>query len=158
LALEDILTKLRTPEPTPSPTDRLQQLVAMRAQPATGPAAPGLDSLAGGRVPMPAGRGGTPEQNIALARALAQRKYGWDREELRALVELGGRESGWRADAKNPTSGAFGIPQALPATKMNAKAQAGDPRAQIAWMLNYIKERYGSPSQALAWHDAHNWY
>lgn len=153
MSLEDILMKLRSPEPAASPIDRLQQLVAMRGTPQP---SGGLDVLA--RAQAPLGRGGTPEENIALARAMAQRKYGWDRDELRALVELGGRESGWRQDAENPSSGAYGIPQALPATKMNAKAQAGDPRAQIAWMLRYIKERYGSPSAALAHHDRANWY
>jgi TP901 family phage tail tape measure protein len=78
---------------------------------------------------------------------------------LRALWE---GESGWRWNAKNPTSGAYGIPQALPASKM---ASAGsdwqtNPRTQILWGLNYIRNRYGSPSAAYGdWlgHSPH-WY
>ena len=59
------------------------------------------------------------------------------------------RESGWRVNAYNP-SGAYGIPQALPGSKM---ASAGpdwqtDATTQIKWGLGYIKERYHSPCEA----------
>ncbi|MBN8867517.1 MAG: hypothetical protein J0H98_08180 [Solirubrobacterales bacterium] len=78
-----------------------------------------------------------------------------------ALKELWTRESGWNPAARNPSSGAYGIPQALPASKMGPAAQGTGPaaaKAQIAWGLNYIKERYGTPSAALAFHNSHNWY
>ena len=65
------------------------------------------------------------------------------------LLDLWNRESGWRYDAENP-SGAYGIPQALPGSKM---ASAGadwqtDPTTQIKWGLTYITDTYGSPCGA----------
>jgi hypothetical protein len=66
------------------------------------------------------------------------------------LLDLWNRESGWIYDAENPTSDAYGIPQALPGDKM---ATAGadwltDPRTQIIWGLGYIKTEYGTPCNA----------
>ncbi len=76
------------------------------------------------------------------------------------LDELWTHESGWRWNADNPTSSAYGIPQALPGTKM---ATAGDdwltnPVTQIAWGLGYINDRYGSPCSAWSFWQANNWY
>lgn len=78
--------------------------------------------------------------------------FGWGQREFPALERLWEGESGWRWNAKNPSSGAYGIPQALPASKM---ASAGpdwrtNPATQILWGLRYIKDRpdYGSPSKA----------
>lgn len=75
-------------------------------------------------------------------------------------VALWNQESGWRWDATNPTSGAYGIPQALPADKM---ASAGadwqtNPATQIKWGIGYIAGRYGNPSNAEAHERANNWY
>lgn len=94
--------------------------------------------------------------NQRLGRSLMARFFG--SEQWPALKELWTRESGWNNMARNPSSGAFGIPQARPPGKMGAAAVAGDARAQILWGLRYIKDRYGSPSAALRFHDAHNWY
>lgn len=74
------------------------------------------------------------------------------------LVKLWNKESGWNPKATNPGSGAYGIPQALPPTKMSKAAQEGDPYAQISWGLGYIKQRYGSIAAAWA-HEVHfGWY
>jgi hypothetical protein len=86
--------------------------------------------------------------------------YGWGPGEMTALNALWEKESNWRTTATNTSSGAYGIVQSLPASKM---ATAGDDwltnyQTQIKWGLNYIKERYGSPSAALAFHLANNWY
>ncbi|WOH19431.1 hypothetical protein IRJ34_03650 [Paenarthrobacter sp. GOM3] len=86
--------------------------------------------------------------------------YGWSAGEMTALNTLWEKESGWRTTATNASSGAYGIVQSLPAGKM---ASAGadwqtNYQTQIKWGLNYIKERYGSPSAALAFHLANNWY
>jgi len=107
--------------------------------------------------PGPLGLGGTPAKNLRLGRQMAV-SYGWVKDQWNALKELWNRESGWSNTARNPSSGAFGIPQALPPTKMPKLAQEGDARSQIAWGLQYIKGRYGNPGAALAWHDSHNWY
>jgi hypothetical protein len=70
------------------------------------------------------------------------------------------RESGWDYDAENPVSGAYGIPQALPGSKM---ASAGsdwqtDPATQIRWGLGYIKAIYGNPCAAWAFEEANGYY
>jgi hypothetical protein len=75
------------------------------------------------------------------------------------LLDLWNRESGWRYDAEN-ASGAYGIPQALPGSKM---ASAGadwqtDPATQIKWGLGYIKALYGNPCGAWAFEEANGYY
>lgn len=80
--------------------------------------------------------------------------------QFRCLDRLWTKESEWRVRATNPSSGAYGIPQSLPAGKM---ATAGadwrtNPRTQIRWGLGYISERYGSPCAAWAHWQARNWY
>lgn len=90
---------------------------------------------------------------MGLAQSAAAAK-GWIGAEWNALRELVQRESGWNPNAINPSSGACGLFQALPCSKMGGM-EIGN---QIRWGLNYIAERYGSPSSALAHHDANNWY
>jgi len=75
------------------------------------------------------------------------------------LVDIWNRESGWRYDAEN-ASGAYGIPQALPGSKM---ASAGadwqtNPATQIKWGLGYIKDIYGDPCHAWAFEEANGYY
>jgi hypothetical protein len=70
------------------------------------------------------------------------------------------RESGWSVTATNPSSGAYGLGQALPGSKM---ASAGsdwqtNPVTQIKWTLGYMDERYGSPCAAQSFWESHNWY
>jgi uncharacterized protein YabE (DUF348 family) len=85
---------------------------------------------------------------------------GWDESQFACLDELWSRESGWRVNASNSSSGAYGIPQALPGSKM---ASAGadwqsNPATQITWGLGYITDRYGSPCDAWAFFQARGWY
>jgi hypothetical protein len=87
-------------------------------------------------------------------------EYGWGADQFGCLVELWDRESGWSHTAANPTSSAYGIPQALPGSKM---ASAGpdwqtNPITQIRWGLGYIRDSYGSPCSALGHSHANNWY
>jgi hypothetical protein len=87
--------------------------------------------------------------------------FGFDAAtQYNCLNDIWSRESGWRYNAENATSGAYGIPQALPGSKM---ASAGpdwetSPATQIKWGLGYIKERYGSPCDGWAFWEAHGWY
>lgn len=86
--------------------------------------------------------------------------FGWGQDQFPCLVSLWTRESNWLTTATNPTSGAYGIPQSLPASKM---ASAGPDwltnyRTQVNWGLNYIKGRYGSPCAAWAHSQAFGWY
>jgi peptidoglycan DL-endopeptidase CwlO len=96
-------------------------------------------------------------RSYALARA---GEHGWDDAEHGHLVRLWTRESNWRWDATNPTSGAYGIPQSLPATKMKSAGTdwKTNPCTQIEWGLGYIKQRYDSPSKAWAFWQRNNWY
>lgn len=113
---------------------------------------------AGGGAAGPGG--GTAAQNVALA----QRTLGWTGGEFADLVRLWTRESGWNQYAYNASSGATGIPQALPYTKMPRAAwlpsQGGSANvmAQETWGAGYIRGRYGSPSAAWAHEMAFNWY
>jgi len=77
-------------------------------------------------------------------------------------TELIRRESGCNPNAVNPDSGACGIGQSLPCSKMGAVNADGTsavyPVSQMAWMQQYVLGRYGSWAAAVAWHDSHNWY
>ncbi len=101
--------------------------------------------------------------NAALGRAMAAEK-GWTGAQFNALLELFSCESSWNERAGNPTSGAYGIPQSLPASKMgdtNACGGAGyltDPQIQLSWGLCYIERRYKTPSAALDYHYRNNFY
>lgn len=99
-------------------------------------------------------------QNQAFAKTYMAEKYGWSGDQVGCLVNLWNRESGWRQSAHNPSSGAHGIPQALPGSKM---ASAGadwysNPQTQIKWGLSYISSRYGTPCSAMGFWYNHNWY
>lgn len=107
------------------------------------------------------GSGGGAGSGFAANRALGQQlaaARGWVGGQWDALNMLWNRESGWNNLARNPTSGAFGIPQSLPASKMGAAGAAGNPLAQINWGLKYIDDRYGSPAAAWAHELQVGWY
>jgi len=122
-----------------------QQAAEQQAQQAAAPApAP---------APVPAGSA----QQIAAGMLGS---YGWPSSQFSCLVSLWNVESGWNVTAANPSSGAYGIPQALPGSKM---ATAGpdwqtDAATQIRWGLGYIKSIYGSPCGAWAHEQADGWY
>ena len=87
--------------------------------------------------------------------------FGFAGNQMPALIALWNRESGWNQFARNPASGAYGIPQALPPTKLPFAGQAAggsNPAAQIMWGLSYIKSRYGTPANAWAHELAFGWY
>jgi hypothetical protein len=86
--------------------------------------------------------------------------YGWSSSQFSCLDSLWNLESGWNVYASNPSSGAYGIPQALPGSKM---ASAGadwqsDAATQIRWGLGYIRAMYGSPCGAWAHEQADGSY
>ena len=109
----------------------------------------------------PAPAAGIPDpgtaQAIAYQMVIAR---GWDSSQFDCLVSLWDRESHWNVYDLNTSSGAYGIPQALPGSKM---ASAGDdwatnPATQITWGLGYITGRYGTPCGAWDHSNAVNWY
>lgn len=85
---------------------------------------------------------------------------GWTEQDFQNLVLLWNRESGWRWNADNPTSDAYGIPQALPGSKMASAGAdwATNPKTQVDWGLQYIQQRYGSPTAAWSHSQATGWY
>jgi hypothetical protein len=125
-----------------------------------------------------AATGGSASANQKIAKGLMA-KYGWSSSaDWNALVNLWNQESGWNNKAKNPSSGAYGIAQALGHAESASLAdnQKGDnyPNAyrsanpapwgssnsgeQISWGLSYIKGTYGSPSAAWAHETSAGWY
>lgn len=109
-------------------------------------------------VGIPTGSG--PAANAALGRSMAA-AMGWSGAEWDAMNSVGTRESGWNQYARNKSSGAYGIPQALPESKLPFLGQAAggsDPGSQIGWMLNYVKGRYGDPAAAWAHEQSAGWY
>ena len=97
----------------------------------------------------------------AAARVLLP-EYGWDDSQFSCLDNLWEGESGWNYRAENPSSGAYGIPQSLPGSKMASVAPdwRENPVTQITWGLQYIESRYGSPCSARAqWQSrSPHWY
>lgn len=101
----------------------------------------------------------SPAEAKALAKTMVAAK-GWDESQYSCLEKLWTKESNWRVTAQNGSSGAYGIPQSLPGSKM---ASAGadwrtNAQTQITWGLGYIQGRYGTPCGAWSHSQAKNWY
>ena len=170
----------KTPSPSPSPSQDSQSSTAPAPTPAqtkppqtTQPAQPSKpdkpttpskpeDKPAPSPAPNPSPNG-LWHASVDLAQtyaggAAAQR--GWTGSEFTALVELWNRESGWLWYAENKNSGAYGIPQAYPGSKMALFGANwhDDAAVQIDWGLYYIAQQYGNPSTALQYQKQHNSY
>jgi hypothetical protein len=107
------------------------------------------------------GASGQASPRVAQQYALSQlSSHGWDVTQMVPLTDLWQQESGWSNIARNKSSGAYGIPQALPPSKMGPAANPPQSSyiAQINWGLSYIKGRYGTPAGAWAHERAYNWY
>ncbi|MBC7442856.1 MAG: hypothetical protein H7311_10110 [Ramlibacter sp.] len=105
-------------------------------------------------------QGNSPAAAKATAQAMASSKYGWGSDQFSCLNQLWEKESNWDYKAYNP-SGATGIPQALPGSKMASAGNDWESNAttQVAWGLQYIKSSsYGTPCAAWAHSEANNWY
>lgn len=109
----------------------------------------------------------TPSLNINAPEGEAKtafleliREHGISDSDALTWAEIIRRESGWQINATNPESGAYGLPQSLPAHKM---ASAGadwqtNAKTQLRWMLSYMNERYGSISNAMEFWNQNHWY
>ncbi|MGO4807317.1 hypothetical protein AB4089_19605 [Arthrobacter sp. 2MCAF15] len=146
------------PAPAPAPAAAPAPAPAPAAAPAPAPAPASAPAPAAVPAPAPVA---VDDPAGAQAYAASQLgSYGWAPGEMQCLQKLWTKESDWKTTATNASSGAYGVVQSLPASKM---ASAGadymtNYRTQINWGLNYVKERYGSPCGALNFHYAHNWY
>jgi hypothetical protein len=129
------------------------------AQPSNGSNGGGAGGGGGGGTPAPAQPPPSPHTNESLGYNLLP-SYGFSQKtQWSCLYNLWMHESGWNQYAAN-ASGAYGIPQALPGSKM---ATAGpdwqsNPTTQIKWGLGYIKGDYGTPCGAWAHEEAYGWY
>lgn len=127
-------------------TDTQSLVVADGAQ-----AAISRDPFTIAEPPPPAPASGTPDPGSAKAIALEMvTARGWDTNQYDCLVSLWTKESGWNHLAENKSSGAYGIPQSYPGSKM---ASAGadwktNPATQITWGIGYIAGRYSTPCGA----------
>jgi hypothetical protein len=118
--------------------------------------------------PVPAAAAGgwappaiSPDPGSAQAyAATAVAARGWPSSEFDCLVALWSKESGWRVNAYNASSGAYGIPQALPGSKMATAGADWETNAatQIEWGLGYVQARYGTPCGAWAHSQDVGWY
>jgi hypothetical protein len=103
----------------------------------------------------------TPEEGTAKAYAYNYiQTYDWGLDQYSCLVNLWTRESQWRTLARNSESGAYGIPQSLPGSKMATEGAdwMTNPETQIRWGVKYIVARYKSACAAWAHSEVHNWY
>jgi hypothetical protein len=126
------------------------QKLAASQKTATAPATP---SAAVSAAPVASG---SPEQ---IAQAMLA-SFGWSSSQFSCLDPLWAHESGWSVSAYNAGSGAYGIPQALPGSRMASAGPDWQTNAatQIRWGLEYIKGTYGSPCGAWDHEQATGWY
>lgn len=95
-----------------------------------------------------------------IAKQILKNKYGYGGNQYQCFNNIIMRESEWNIHATNASSGAYGIPQALPGSKM---ASVGadwrtNPATQITWGIEYMKDTYGSPCGAWGFKSSHGWY
>jgi hypothetical protein len=102
----------------------------------------------------------TPLGAKKVAKSILMDEYGFTEKEYKCLNSLWTQESNWNYKSRNKKSGAHGIPQALPASKMNVVSTdwRTNPVTQIRWGLRYISIRYETPCKAWAKHKRSNWY
>lgn len=137
-------------------TLRQGQAVAAQQSAATAvPASPSESPSPSPTTSTPAASG-TPQ---SIAEAMLG-SYGWSASQFSCLDPLWAHESGWSVTATNPSTGAYGIPQAMPGVKM---ASAGpdwqtDATTQVRWGLTYIQDTYGSPCAAWSHEETDGWY
>lgn len=145
----DSYTVYVTPKPTPTPEP---------VQESSGSSS-GSSSSSSNSYSAPAAGSPNPGSAKGIAFSMVQAR-GWGQGEYSCLVSLWNRESGWNVYAYNRGSGAYGIPQALPGSKM--ASAGGDWRSsaatQIRWGLGYISARYGTPCGAWGHSNAVGWY
>ncbi|WP_431277000.1 lytic transglycosylase domain-containing protein [Leifsonia poae] len=141
--------------------DITREAVSVKEKPkpvvvAPAPAAPAKKKSTGTAPPA-----GVPDPGSAQAAGYAAVKArGWGDDQFNCLVSLWNKESHWNVYAQNKSSGAYGIPQALPGSKMASAGPDWQTSAatQVAWGLGYIQGRYQTPCGAWAHSQSTGWY
>jgi uncharacterized protein YabE (DUF348 family) len=136
------------PEPEPEP-----EVASSSGSSSGGTSSGGSAAASAPAKSYPVGGNRAIGQQMAAAR-------GWTGSQWTCLEKLWTKESGWNHLAANPSSGAYGIPQALPGSKMGSAGSdwRTNPATQIEWGLGYIAGRYGTPCGAWSHSQAVNWY
>lgn len=142
------------PEPTPEPAPATTSSSDSSGESSSD------SSGGGGGYSYPAGGSYDPGSIQGIAQQmLADRGMGDQWGCFEAII---GQESGWNPYAQNPSSGAYGIPQALPGSKMASHGSdwATNPATQLAWAIDYMNGRYGSPCGAydFKFNQGNGWY
>jgi hypothetical protein len=130
---------LETPKPSSTPTARPTAVPTVKPTPQ-----PSVKAEAKGSV-----------REIAYNLTVAK----WGADQWPAMELLIKKESGFNPYAMNPSSGACGLPQSLPCSKLLNKCGSLDNHScQVQWMVDYVSNRYGTPQGAIAFHAKNNWY
>jgi hypothetical protein len=148
----EVLDELRTERvPAASRSDRRTDVDRTKLEALSG------EAESGGQVTHTEDLGGGDPRQIAQAMLP---EFGFSSDQFSCLDSLWTKESGWNVSADNPSSSAYGIPQALPGEKMASAGGdwATNPATQIRWGLGYIRDSYGSPCSAWAHSESYNWY
>jgi hypothetical protein len=150
----------RLTEPEPSTDDRIEPRRA--STPISRSNERSADETAQKREPRAKHRKDEPEpveytDPRDIGRALLP-EYGFSADQFPCLDALYISESDWRVDADNPTSSAYGIPQALTSLHELPPGYMTDAEVQIRWGLEYIQDSYGSPCSAWEFKQSNNWY
>jgi len=137
-------------------TDTTPSLLELDAIKTVDASAMALVSLAARQVDLARQADGARE----VAKSLINSNYQWSDKQFSCLNQLWTKESHWNYKARNKTSGAHGIAQALPATKMEIVGTdwRTNPVTQITWGLKYIEERYNTPCKAWSKFKKSRWY
>ena len=105
------------------------------------------------------------DEKVAITAVRQYVREQYSATQWKCIDELWQRESSWQTKnkpwrARNASSGAYGIPQALPAAKMISHGVdfSTNPYTQVNWGMDYISKRFGNPCRALAFHDRKGWY
>ena len=146
LTADQLAARARVPVSRSDRRDSVDRDKAQTLTLAAGPAVTGSENL-------------SDEDPRVIARALLA-EFGYSADQFSCLDSLWSSESGWRVTADNPSSSAYGIPQALPGSKMSSEGAdwATNPVTQIRWGLGYIQDRYGSPCGAWSFKQGRGWY
>ena len=160
-----VVTQPAKRQATATPATAASQAAARQSQqavqPATQQAAVASPTSTPSFTPTPSAT--PPPAASGSPQAIAQsmlKSFGWSSSQFSCLKPLWQHESSWSVSASNSSTGAYGIPQAVPGSKM---ASAGpdwktNPSTQIKWGLGYIKGTYGSPCAAWSHEQADGWY
>ncbi|WP_025157528.1 hypothetical protein [Leifsonia aquatica] len=118
------------------------------------------DRVAAEAAAAAAAAANTPDGAKATARSVSASQYGWGADQFQCLSNLWQKESNWNYQASNGGSGATGIPQALPGSKMASFGTdwATNASTQVKWGLDYISRAYGTPCSAWSHSQSVNWY